>query len=79
MNNQKLRFQVPVKKQFRMIVDTDAKNEADDQFAIAHHLMTPMFEVKGIIATHFENKDHTVDVRLLLEDFYAKLQPNIGS
>ena len=56
MNNQKLLFQVPVKKQFRMIVDTDAKNEADDQFAIAHHLMTPMFEVKGIIATHFENK-----------------------
>lgn len=56
MKNQKLRFQVPVKKQFRMIVDTDAKNEADDQFAIAHHLMTPMFEVKGIIATHFENK-----------------------
>ena len=56
MNNQKLRFQVPVKKQFRMIVDTDAKNEADDQFAIAHHLMTPIFEVKGIIATHFENK-----------------------
>ena len=79
MNNQKLRFQVPVKKQFRMIVDTDAINEADDQFAIAHHLITPMFEVKGIIATHFENKDHTVDVRLLLEDFYAKLQLNYGS
>lgn len=40
MNNQKLRFQVPAKKQFRMIVDTDAKNKADDQFAIAHHLIT---------------------------------------
>ena len=47
-------FQVPEKKRIRMIVDTDCKNEADDQFALAHHLMTPMFEVKGIIAAHFE-------------------------
>ena len=47
-------FQVPEKKRVRMIVDTDCKNEADDQFALAHHLMTPMFEVKGIIAAHFE-------------------------
>ncbi|MBQ4089582.1 MAG: nucleoside hydrolase [Clostridia bacterium] len=37
-----------------MIVDTDCKNEADDQFALAHHLMTPMFDVKAIIAAHFE-------------------------
>ena len=47
-------FQVPEKKRVRMIVDTDCKNEADDQFALAHHLMTPMLEVKGIIAAHFE-------------------------
>ncbi len=56
MKNNKCRFQVPVKKQYRVIVDTDAKNEADDQFALAHHLMTPMFDVRGIIATHFEHK-----------------------
>ena len=47
-------FKVPEPKCVRMIVDTDCKNEADDQFALAHHLMTPMFEVKGIIAAHFE-------------------------
>ncbi len=48
------KFSVPQKKQIRMIVDTDCKNEADDQFALAHHLMTPMFDVVGIIAAHFE-------------------------
>ncbi|TAH68620.1 MAG: nucleoside hydrolase [Anaerolineaceae bacterium] len=47
------RFQVPDSMKFRVIIDTDAKNEADDQFAIAHALLTPRFMVKGIIATHF--------------------------
>ena len=37
----------------RMIVGTDCKNEADDQFALAHHLMTPMFILKGIVPCHF--------------------------
>lgn len=47
-------FQVPEQKKFRMLVDTDAKNEADDQFAIAHHLMTDKFIVRGILAEQFE-------------------------
>ncbi|MDO5425575.1 MAG: nucleoside hydrolase [Eubacteriales bacterium] len=46
-------FDVPDQKKVRMIVHTDCKNEADDQFAVAHHLMTPKFIVKGIIAGHF--------------------------
>ena len=33
-------FSVPDNKRVRMIVSTDCKNEADDQFALAHHLMT---------------------------------------
>jgi purine nucleosidase len=37
----------------RVIVDTDAKNEADDQFAIVHALLTPTFDVRGIIPAHF--------------------------
>lgn len=49
-------FDVPEQKKVRMLVYTDAKNEADDQFTIAHHLMTPKFIVKGIIAAHFDNK-----------------------
>lgn len=46
-------FTVPEKKRVRVIVHTDCKNEADDQFALAHHLMTPKFDVRGIIAGHF--------------------------
>ncbi len=47
------RFEVPDIKKCRMIVYTDCKNEADDQFALAHHLMTQKFMVKGIIGAHF--------------------------
>lgn len=46
-------FDVPEQKKVRMIVYTDCKNEADDQFALAHHLMTPKFIVKGIVGGHF--------------------------
>lgn len=51
-------FTVPEAAKIRVIVDTDAKNEADDQFAIMHHLLTPTFDVRGIIATHFEQKNN---------------------
>lgn len=51
-------YQVPENKKIRVIVDTDCKNEADDQFALVHHLLTPKFLVKGIISTHFE-ANHT--------------------
>lgn len=37
----------------RVIVNTDAKNEADDQFAVVHALLTPMFDLRGIIPAHF--------------------------
>lgn len=37
----------------RVIVDTDAKNECDDQFAIIHALLTPSFEIPSVIAAHF--------------------------
>lgn len=46
-------FDVPDTKKIRMIIHTDCKNEADDQFALVHHLMTPKFIVRGIIAGHF--------------------------
>lgn len=46
----------PAASRIRLIVDTDARNEADDQYAIMHHLLTPMFDVRGIVATHFEQK-----------------------
>lgn len=50
----KYHFSVPDQKRVRMIVHTDCKNEADDQFALVHHLLTPKFIVKGIVAGHFD-------------------------
>jgi inosine-uridine nucleoside N-ribohydrolase len=37
----------------RVIVDTDAKNEADDQFAVVHALLSPTLDVRGIVPAHF--------------------------
>lgn len=48
------KFTVPERKRVRMIIHTDCKNEADDQYALAHQLMTPMLDIRGIIAGHFE-------------------------
>ena len=50
----KFHFNVPDQKKVRMIVHTDCKNEADDQFALVHHLLTPKFLVRGIVAGHFD-------------------------
>lgn len=40
----------------RVIVNTDAKNEADDQYAIVHAVLTPSFELHGIIPAHYGTK-----------------------
>ena len=37
----------------RLIIDTDAKNEADDQFAIVHALLSPSLDIAGIVPAHF--------------------------
>ena len=47
-------FEVPRQKQVRLIIHTDCANEADDQYALAHQLMTPKFDVRGIVAGHFD-------------------------
>lgn len=49
-------FEIPENKKIRLIINSDAKNEADDQFAIVHALLTPQFIVKGIIGAHFGDK-----------------------
>ena len=46
-------FIVPEEKKIRVIINSDAKNEADDQFAIVHALLTPKFIIKGLIGAHF--------------------------
>jgi hypothetical protein len=46
-------FPVPEEKMIRVITDTDAKNEADDQFAVVQTLLSPRFDNAGFIAAHF--------------------------
>jgi purine nucleosidase len=46
-------MKLPPEKMHRVIVNTDAKNEADDQYAIVHALLTPSFDLHGIVPAHF--------------------------
>lgn len=41
------------RRSLRIVILSDAANEADDAFAIAHALLTPSFDVRGIVAQHF--------------------------
>lgn len=50
-------FSVPKQKQIRVIINSDAKCEADDQYAIVHALLTPKFQIKGIIGAHFSDRE----------------------
>jgi purine nucleosidase len=43
----------PPEAKKRVIVNTDAKNEADDQYAIVHAVLTPSIDLHGIIPAHF--------------------------
>jgi purine nucleosidase len=58
----------------RLIVDSDAKNEADDQYAIVHALLSPTLDVRGLVAAHFgtSRSDHSMldsraEIDLLLD------------
>lgn len=57
---ERLGFSVPANKVKRVIVHADIAAEADDQFAIAHHLLTPTENVVGIIAANFEWRFRTI-------------------
>ena len=48
-------FKIPEEKMVRVITNTDAKNEADDQFAIVQTMLSPQFDNRGYIAAHFGN------------------------
>ncbi len=48
-------FKVPENKIWRVMIHTDCKLEADDQYAVVHHLLTPKYEVTGIVASHFND------------------------
>lgn len=67
-------FNLREDRKIRVIVNTDAKNEADDQFCIVHSLLTPKFEIKGLIGAQFgtrrttESMQESVDECKLLVD-----------
>lgn len=46
-------FQVPEEKIVRLITDTDAKNEADDDFAVVQALLSPKIENVGLVGAHY--------------------------
>lgn len=68
----------------RVIVNTDAKNEADDQYAIVHALLTPSFDLEGVIAAHFGTRrgDHSMaesraEIELLLDLMDHRVLPRV--
>ena len=71
-----------MKKQ-RVILNTDAKNEADDQYAIVHALLSPSLEVVGIIAAHFGRPDSMpaslAEVNLLLKLMNRQIRVEPGA
>jgi purine nucleosidase len=47
----------------KVLVSTDAKNEADDQFAIVHALLSPTLDVRAILPAHFGKPDSRAESR----------------
>jgi purine nucleosidase len=46
----------PAGERLRMVIDTDAKNEIDDQYALALAITSPeRFEIEGFVAANFDN------------------------
>ena len=50
-------------KKSRVILNTDAKNEADDQYAIVDAILTPSFDLHGIISAHFGSRKSATSQR----------------
>lgn len=65
----------------RIIINTDAKNEADDQFAIVHALLSPTLDIRGIIPAHFGTRRNEHSLRESREevDLLMKLMDAEGS
>ncbi|HEY0789782.1 MAG TPA: nucleoside hydrolase [Chthoniobacterales bacterium] len=49
-------FTPELSRKVRVILNTDAKNEADDQYAIVHAILTPLFELHSIMPAHFGSR-----------------------
>lgn len=70
------KFEIPKEKMIRVITNTDAKNEADDQFAIVQTLLSPKFDNVGFIAAHYgikRDKDSMVQSYKEIETIFEKM------
>lgn len=63
-------YPVAEEKILRTVISADTANEADDPFAIAQALLTPILDVKAIIATHYGIDRHADS----MERSYAKTE-----
>jgi purine nucleosidase len=79
---------MPPTRRRRVIIDTDAKNEADDQFAIVHALLSPTLDVRGLIPAHFgtrrsgrsmEESREEIDLLLKLMDLTGDVRVANGA
>lgn len=68
MRYQNYIFQVPEEKIVRLITDTDAKNEADDDFAVVQALLSPKIENVGLVAAHYGLKRHADSMQRSFEE-----------
>ncbi len=71
-------FTVPEQKRVRFICHTDAKNEADDQFTIAHVLMTDFLDVRGIVGAHFATRDAFPGEGLTVKESMREIEKILG-
>lgn len=56
-----------------MILDIDAKNEVDDQFAIVQAVLSESFDLKGIVAAHFGNEKSKTSMKDSYNEIYKIL------
>lgn len=69
-----VKFSIPNKKKIRVIIDSDAKNEVDDQFALVQALLSESLEICGIISAHFgETKSKNSE-----RDSYEEIEKILG-
>ena len=47
----------PKGRRMRVVIDSDAKNEIDDQWALALAILSPeRFEIEGFVGANFDNQ-----------------------
>ena len=63
----------------RVVIDTDAANEIDDQFALAWALLSPaQLHVEAVYAAPFSFAHRRSSLRLAVTELQASLSPTTG-